>query len=144
MGKKRIASKNSSKLDANKRSRSLARTTKKRHSKGVLNIAATYNTTKVMLADTTGKALAWSSSGALGFKGAKKGTPFAASKVGDLVAEKAVTIGIKDVDIVIKGVGAGREGAMRSFATRGIGISSIKDMTPVAWNGPRAPKVRRV
>ncbi len=86
----------------------------------------------------------WSSSGALGFKGAKKGTPFAAAKVGELLGEKASMIGVKDVDVVIKGVGGGRESALRGFITKGIQVSSIKDTTPVPHNGPRPKKTRRV
>jgi small subunit ribosomal protein S11 len=88
--------------------------------------------------------LFWSSSGSLGFKGAKKGTPFAAAKVGDLIAEKAETVGLKEADVVVKGVGTGRESAIRSFMSRGIEITSIKDKTPVPHNGPRPKKPRRV
>lgn len=115
-----------------------------RHALGILYIQSTYNNTKVMLADTQGNTLAWSSSGSLGFRGAKKGTPFAASKIGDLIADRASAIGIKEVRVVIKGVGSGRESALRSFISRGINLLSISDVTPVPHNGPRAPKPRRV
>ncbi len=96
------------------------------------------------LADNSGNTLAWSSSGALGFKGAKKGTPFAASKIGDLLGEKAFGAGIKDVNVVIKGVGSGRESAVRSFMAHGIEINTIKDRTPVPHNGPKPKKPRKI
>lgn len=141
MGKKRIIKKAGQ--DSNKTA-SGARVPKKKIDHGILNIEATYNNTKVSLADTKGNTLIWSSSGSLGFSGSKKGTPFAAGKVGDLIADKGITMGLKDVDVVIKGVGAGRESAMRAFAAKGINILSIKDRTPVPFNGPKAPKPRRV
>jgi small subunit ribosomal protein S11 len=80
----------------------------------------------------------------LGFKGAKKGTPFAAAKVGEALAVKAQLFGVKEVSVVVKGVGSGRESAIRSFVSKGITISSIKDVTPVPHNGPKPPKPRRV
>jgi small subunit ribosomal protein S11 len=122
----------------------LARVAKKNVVAGTLHIHATYNNTKVLLADKTGNAVAWSTSGSLGFSGAKKGTPFAAAKVGELVGDKAAIIGVKEVDVVIRGVGAGRESALRGSASKGIEISRIADDTPVPHNGPRAPKPRRV
>jgi small subunit ribosomal protein S11 len=111
---------------------------------GILFVQSTYNNTLCIVADTKGNALAQSSAGALGFKGAKKGTPFAAAKVGEVLADKAKLMGMKEVAVVIKGVGSGRESAVRSFITKGIGISSVKDVTPVPHNGPRAKKPRRV
>ncbi|OGG54540.1 30S ribosomal protein S11 [Candidatus Kaiserbacteria bacterium RIFCSPHIGHO2_02_FULL_55_25] len=131
-------------MDQGLKSRSLARTAKKNITQGTLHIHATYNNTKVLLTDKTGNAMAWSSSGSLGFSGAKKGTPFAAAKVGELVGDKAAIIGVKEVDVVIRGVGAGRESALRGFAGKGIDITKIADDTPVAHNGPRPPKPRRV
>jgi small subunit ribosomal protein S11 len=98
----------------------------------------------LLLTDPSGKAYAWSSSGSLGFSGSKKGTPFAASKVGELLADRALAMGLKDADVIIKGVGAGRESAMRAFSAKGINILSIKDRTPVPFNGPKPPKPRRV
>ncbi|MEN9561237.1 MAG: hypothetical protein RIQ56_510, partial [Candidatus Parcubacteria bacterium] len=120
MGKKRIIRKSGGTVDQGLKSRSLARVAKKNVVSGTLHIHATYNNTKVLLADKMGNAVAWSSSGALGFSGAKKGTPFAAAKVGELVGDKAVIIGVKDVDVVIRGVGAGRESALRGFSSKGI------------------------
>ncbi|PIT91408.1 30S ribosomal protein S11 [Candidatus Kaiserbacteria bacterium CG10_big_fil_rev_8_21_14_0_10_49_17] len=144
MGKKRIIKKSGGQVNEGLKSRSLARTIKRKMDTGRLHIEATYNNTKVVLTDTAGGAVAWSSSGALGFKGARKGTPFAAAKVGELVGEKAASIGVKNVEVVIKGVGSGRESALRGFAGKGIGVTKIQDTTPVPFNGPRPPKPRRV
>lgn len=131
-------------MDQGLKSRSLARVAKKNIIAGTLHVHATYNNTKVLLADKDGNTIAWSSSGALGFSGAKKGTPFAAAKVGELVGDKANIIGVKEVDVVIRGVGAGRESALRGFASKGIEISRIGDETPIPHNGPRPPKPRRI
>lgn len=111
---------------------------------GTLYVEATYNNTKVSLADGQGNVVIWSSSGSLGFAGAKKGTPFAAAKVGELIGEKAGIMGVREANVIVKGVGAGRESSIRAFAGKGIHISAIRDMTPVPHNGPRAPKARRV
>ena len=144
MGKKRIIRKSGGTVDAGLKSRSLARVAKKNITAGTLHIHATFNNTKVLLADRSGNTVAWSSSGSLGFSGAKKGTPFAAAKVGELVGDKANIIGMKEVDVVIRGVGAGRESALRAFAGKGIDVVRIADDTPVPHNGPRAPKPRRI
>lgn len=139
MGKKRIITKSGS---GGKRVQ--AKSTKKRIAEGKLYIHSTYNNTKLLLTDKKGGALVWSTSGALGFSGARKATPYAAAKVGELLAESAENMGMKEIDIVVKGVGAGRESAVRSFAARGIKISSIKDKTPIPHGGVRAPRPRRV
>ena len=120
------------------------KTAKKKITSGVLHIEATFNNTKVLFSDKGGNTLFWSSAGSLGFRGAKKGTPFAASKVGDLIGEKASALGVKDSDVVVLGVGSGREPAIRAFMARGIEITSIVDATPVPHNGPKAKKPRRV
>lgn len=142
MGKKRIVQKEE--VGAESEGKSSSRSSKKRVAAGTLYVQSTYNNTMLLLADKSGNALASSSSGALGFKGAKKGTPFAAAKVGELLAEKAQNIGIKEVDVVIRGVGAGRESSLRAFSSKGIAISGIKDRTPVPHNGPKPKKPRRV
>ena len=111
---------------------------------GILHVQSTYNNTKVLLTDKDGDTVMWSSSGSLGFKGAKKGTPFAAAKVGETLAAKAQTLGLKEVSVVVKGVGSGRESAVRGFISKGVVISSIKDETPVPHNGPQPKKPRRV
>lgn len=119
-------------------------TKKKNVSSGVLYINSTYNNTLVSVTDDKGKVIAWSSSGALGFKGAKKGTPFAAAKVGEVLAEKMEGFGLREVSVVVSGVGAGRESAIRGFISKGINLKEIKDVTPVPHNGPKPKKPRRV
>lgn len=121
-----------------------AKLSKKKVTSGVLHIDATFNNTKVIFSDKGGNTLFWSSAGSLGFRGAKKGTPFAASKVGDLIGSKAMQMGVKDADVVVLGVGSGREPAIRAFMAHGIEITAIQDATPVPHNGPKAKKPRRV
>ena len=112
--------------------------------RGITHILATYNNTMITLTDERGGVLGWSSAGTLGFKGSKKATPFAAARVAETIVEKAKKIGIEDVLVLVKGVGSGRESAIRSLANRGLNISFIKDITPLPHNGPRPKKVRRV
>jgi small subunit ribosomal protein S11 len=121
-----------------------SKTPKKKITSGIVYVDATFNNTKVLFGDKLGNTLFWSSAGSLGFKGAKKGTPFAASKVGEVIGSKAIALGVKDADVVVKGVGSGREPAIRSFMAFGIEITSIKDATPVPHNGPKPKKPRRV
>jgi len=144
MGKIRIVKKEGSSVDQGLRSRALGKSAKRRLACGTLNVEATYNNTKLAFTDEVGNVVIWSSCGALGFKGAKKGTPFAAAKVGELVGEKAQLMGVKEVSVVIRGVGSGRESSVRAFSSKGITIKSIIDRTPVPHNGPRAKKARRV
>jgi small subunit ribosomal protein S11 len=117
---------------------------KRRVEFGTLYVKSTYNNTIVSLADAKGNVLCFSSSGALGFSGAKKGTPFAAAKVGELLGEKAKAMGMREVAVVVTGVGSGRESSIRSFSGKGITIASISDKTPIPHNGPRPPRARRV
>jgi small subunit ribosomal protein S11 len=144
MGKKRIVKKNSSGVDSALKARSLAKVMKKKIVEGTLYVESSYNNTRLSLADRMGNIIAWSSSGSLGFKGAKKGTPFAASKIGELIGEKAQQAGLKEVQVVVKGVGSGRESAIRGFSTFGVEIVSIIDKTPVPHNGPKPRKPRHV
>ncbi|MEK7208844.1 MAG: 30S ribosomal protein S11 [Patescibacteria group bacterium] len=111
---------------------------------GVIQIQATFNNTKLSLHDLNGNLIAWVTSGGLGFAGAKKGTTFAAGKVGERLADRALALGVKEANVIIKGVGAGREAALRAFSAKGINILSIKDATPVPFNGPKPRKPRRV
>lgn len=141
MGKKRIVKKEGEEGAVKAASSPFS---KKRVDIGTLYVQSTYNNTKVVLADEKGNTLAWSTSGAIGFKGAKKGTPFAAAKIGETLGAKAQTIGMKEVSVVVRGVGSGRESAIRGFISKGIVINSIKDVTPVPHNGPRPKKPRRV
>jgi small subunit ribosomal protein S11 len=142
VGKKRVTTQQQSESGSGKISPT--KSSRKHFDFGVLHIESTYNNTRLMLSDSKGNTLAWSSSGALGFKGAKKGTPFAAAKVGELLGEKALGFGLKEVQVVVTGVGSGRESAIRGFISKGVGLTSIKDATPIPHNGPRPPKPRRV
>ena len=117
---------------------------KKKVVAGTLHVEATFNNTKVVLSDKEGNTLFWTSAGSLGFKGAKKGTPFAASKAGSIVGEKAKALGIKEVDVKVKGVGSGRAPTIRAFMAYDIEISEVRDVTPVPHNGPKPKKPRRV
>ncbi len=143
MGKKRIV-KGDADSAANKDGKVAAKASKKRIESGTLHVQSTYNNTMVLLTDKGGNALLASSAGALGFKGAKKGTPFAAAKVGEVLGEKAADFGLKEIDVIVKGVGSGRESAIRGFISKGINITGIKDETPVPHNGPKPKKPRRV
>jgi len=145
MGKTKITTESSAEVTPEvKEVKTSSKTPKKKITSGIVYVDATFNNTKVLFTDKLGNALFASSSGALGFKGAKKGTPFAASKVGDVVGMKAKALGITDSDVIVKGVGSGREPAIRAFMAHGIEIISIKDKTPVPHNGPKAKKPRRV
>lgn len=144
MGKKRTVAVKGQRADKSLAARSLSKVVKKKIAHGVLNVQSTFNNTIVSLSDDKGNVLMQSSSGSLGFKGAKKGTPFAAAKVGELLGERASQVGIKEVDVVVKGVGSGRESAIRSFASFGVELRRIQDKTPVPFNGPRPRKARRV
>ncbi len=117
---------------------------KRKMTYAVLHIQSTYNNTKVVLADEKGNSVALSSAGALGFKGAKKGTPFAAAKIGEVLADKAIAMGVKEVGVVVKGTGSGRESVIRSFISKGISVDTITDRTPVPHNGPKPKKPRRI
>ncbi len=111
---------------------------------GRVYINASYNNTLITVTDRQGNVLAWASAGSLGFSGPKKATPFAASKVVAAVAEKLKKTGVSNMEVVVKGVGSGRDSAVRSLANQGFNILSIKDVTPIPHNGPKPPKVRRV
>ena len=144
MGKTKITNKPKTEAGNEEKKILPAKVPKKKVVSGVVHVDATFNNTKVLFADKSGNTLFWSSSGALGFRGAKKGTPFAASKVGDVVGAKAALLGARDAEVVVRGVGSGREPAIRAFMANGIEITSIKDATPVPHNGPKAKKPRRV
>ncbi len=143
MGKKRIIKKGGGGAESGT-SRALQRVPKKKVAVGTLNILATFNNTIVTLCDAKGNSLISASSGTLGFKGSRKSTPFAAAKVGEIIGDKAIQMGMKDANVVIRGIGAGRESALRAFSGKGITITRISDQTPVPHNGPRPPKERRV
>src|SRR3989475_4236824 len=111
---------------------------------GVAHIQSTFNNTIVTITDPQGNVLAWSSAGATGFKGSRKGTPFAAGLAAEAAARKAMEHGVKQVEVYVKGPGAGREAAIRSLQSAGLEVSLIRDVTPIPHNGCRPPKRRRV
>lgn len=113
-------------------------------SRGCAYIQATYNNTIVTLTDTDGNVLAWSSAGGNGFRGPKKATPYAASVVVRRLMEKVADVGMKEVEVFVKGVGQGRESAVRALNANGLNVLSIKDVTPIPHNGCRPPRPRRV
>lgn len=117
---------------------------KKHINVGSAHIQATFNNTIVTITDQNGNVVAWSSSGSLGFKGSRKGTPYAAQMAAEAAAKKAMDFGMKQLDVFVKGPGAGRESAIRALQAAGLDINLIKDVTPVPHNGCRPPKRRRV
>ena len=150
MGKKRIIQKTEEellkereKVEAGvKKEGKLKKTSKT--AEGVVYISSTYNNTIIALTDKQGNVLVQKSAGSIGFKGAKKSTPFAASKVAEALCLAADKIGVKKAEVFVKGIGSGRDSAIRSLASRGLQINFIKDITPVPHNGCRPPKPRRV
>ncbi|MFA6304735.1 MAG: 30S ribosomal protein S11 [Patescibacteria group bacterium] len=125
---------------ANKKKKKIKRVLKR----GQAHIQATYNNTIITITDTVGNVVGASSAGACGFKGPKKSTPYAAGVIVKNLLEKLKEIGLQQVDVFVKGVGSGREGAIRALHANGLEVVSIKDMTPIPHNGCRAPKPRRV
>ena len=111
---------------------------------GVAHIKATFNNTHITLADKFGNVVAWSTAGTSGFKGSRKSTAFAATLAAEKAAQQAVQMGMKTIDVRVKGPGAGRESAIRALAVAGLDVMSIKDVTPLPHNGCRPPKRRRV
>ena len=116
------------------------RKVKKNVPEGIAHIHATFNNTIVTLSDKDGNAIAWASAGALGFKGSKKSTPFAAGLASEAAGKKAFDSGMRKVEVYVKGLGPGRETAIRSLQTAGLEITSISDVTPIPHNGCRSPK----
>ncbi len=127
----------------------MARTTRKRRVKkvvesGIAHIHSTFNNTIVTITDLQGNTIGWSSAGALGFKGSRKSTPFAAQMAAEAAAKSALEASMKSLEVSVKGPGAGREAAIRSLQAAGLEITAIRDVTPVPHNGCRPPKRRRV
>lgn len=150
MGKKRIIAKvepglvQSAKADTKKQEAAVVKMAGFGIDEGKIYINSTYNNTIITLTDLNGNVLTGVSAGNVGFKGTKKSTPFAASKVAETLADRAKKIGVIKVWVIIKGIGSGRESALRSLAGRGLELLSIKDATPVPHNGCRPKKIRRV
>lgn len=111
---------------------------------GIVHVQSTFNNTIVSITDQKGEVLSWASAGSVGFKGTKKGTPFAAQMASENAARKACEHGLKRVDVMVKGPGSGRETAIRALSQVGLEVTTIKDVTPLPHNGCRAPKRRRV
>ncbi|MDI6735687.1 MAG: 30S ribosomal protein S11 [bacterium] len=111
---------------------------------GIAHIQSTFNNTIVTITDPKGAVLTWASCGTVGFKGTKKGTPFASQVAADTAAKKAMDMGMTEISVYVKGPGSGRESAIRSLQAAGLDIKSIKDVTPIPHNGCRPPKRRRV
>jgi len=112
--------------------------------KGVIYISSTYNNTILTLTDTNGNTLTWASSGKIGFKGTKKGTPYAAAKAAEIISQAIEKFRIEEIAVKIKGIGSGRESALRALAGQGANIISVEDLTPVPHNGCKRKKPRRV
>lgn len=127
-----------------KRTTTTRKKNKRGVSRGVAHIQSTFNNTIVTISDRQGNTISWSSAGTVGFKGAKKGTPFAAQSAADQAARVAIDQGLQEIDIFVKGPGSGRETAIRALQAAGLNISKIRDVTPIPHNGCRPPKRRRV
>ena len=120
------------------------RKTRRNVSRAVVHIKATFNNTTVTITDTEGNVVAWSSAGGIGFKGSRKGTPFAATQAALNAGNAAKAVGMRSLDVRVKGPGSGRESAIRALQTVGLEVKSIRDVTPIPHNGCRPPKRRRV
>lgn len=150
MGKKKIAVKTEEAVLKEKESmetalaRQKTQKAKQRIENGRIYIQVSYNNTIITATDNKGNVLAWVSAGSLGFSGPKKATAFAATKVAEAIAEKLERSGPLNVEVFVKGIGGGRDSAVKSLANRNFNILSLKDITPIPHNGPRPPKVRRV
>jgi small subunit ribosomal protein S11 len=151
MGKKHIietnqeeAIKEQEKIDQKAGKETRVKSTVAAVQEGKIFISSSYNNTIVTLTNSKGQVLAWKSAGSVGFKGAKKSTSFAASRVAETIANLCKKIGIDKIEVLIRGIGAGRESAVRSLVAQGLNVVSIKDVTPIPHNGCRAKKVRRV
>lgn len=120
------------------------RRVKKNVENGIAHIRSTFNNTIVTITDAQGNAISWSSAGALGFKGSRKSTPFAAQMAAETAAKTSIENGMKSLEVTVKGPGAGREAAIRALQAAGLEVTAIKDVTPVPHNGCRPPKRRRV
>ena len=122
----------------------IKRKEKKNISAGVAHINSSFNNTKILISDAQGNAIAWSSAGTMGFKGSRKSTPYAAQVAAEDAGKKAQEHGVKTLEVEIQGPGSGRESALRALSTVGMTVTSIRDVTPMAHNGCRPPKRRRV
>ncbi|TRZ83816.1 30S ribosomal protein S11 [bacterium] len=150
MGKKKVIKRTAEEVLKDQERLSVAqtkaqeKTTNQKLTKGKAYIKSTYNNTIITLTDSFGNVIAWSSAGAVGFKGPKKATPYAASRVVEILIERVKKTGLSAIEVFVKGIGSGRESAIRALAASGMEILSIKDITPLPHNGPRPKRARRV
>ncbi|OLZ10930.1 30S ribosomal protein S11 [Sulfobacillus thermosulfidooxidans] len=131
-------------MAGSRRSTKTRRRDRRHVDRGTAHIRSTFNNTIVTITDTQGNALSWASSGQAGFKGSRKSTPFAAQMAAETAAKAAMEYGLKEVEVLVKGPGSGREAAIRALQAAGLEVSMIKDVTPIPHNGCRPPKRRRV
>lgn len=131
-------------MAAARKSNTRKRRVKKNIESGIAHIRSTFNNTIVTITDTHGNAISWSSAGALGFRGSRKSTPFAAQMVAETAAKGSIEHGLKTLEVTVKGPGSGREAAIRALQAAGLEVTAIRDVTPVPHNGCRPPKRRRV
>ncbi|MCF6274042.1 MAG: 30S ribosomal protein S11 [Rhodobacteraceae bacterium] len=124
--------------------KTLKRKARKNISSGIAHINSSFNNTKILISDAQGNAISWSSAGTMGFKGSRKSTPYAAQMAAEDAAKKAQEHGMKTLEVQVQGPGSGRESALRALAAAGLIVTSIRDVTPMAHNGCRPPKRRRV
>lgn len=150
MGKKKVAAKSEAELVKESEAveataaKEAAKTVSTRLSHGRIYVNASYNNTMITVTDDHGGVVTWMSSGSLGFSGPKKATPFAASKVAEAIAEKVKKSGPVNVEVFVRGIGKGRDSAIRTLAAKGFTVEAVKDITPIPHNGPRPRKTRRV
>lgn len=151
MGKKHIIQadqeelmKENEKVDDTLKKEAKVKSTTERISEGKIYVSSSYNNTLITLTNAMGQVLAWKSAGSVGFKGTKKATSFAASRVAEAISNICKKIGIEKISVLIRGVGAGRESAVRTLVAQGLNVISIKDVTPIPHNGCRPKKIRRV
>ncbi len=150
MGKKKIAQQTAEEAlkEKNEQDIAVAKASVVKKAKSVdsgrVYVNASYNNTVITVTDLQGNVITWASAGSIGFSGPKKATPFAASKIVAVIAEKLKNLGVMNLEIRARGIGGGRDSSIRSFANQGFNITSLKDVTPVPHNGPRPRKVRRV
>lgn len=148
MGKKKIAEQPTGELVSEKPEPATAKTRSagrvKKLESGRVYVNASYNNTVVTVTDGNGNVVTWASAGSIGFSGPKKATPFAASKIIAVITEKLKALGVTNLEVFVKGIGSGRDAAVRSLVNQGFAITRLKDVTPIPHNGPRPRKVRRV
>ena len=150
MGKKRVVKLSEEQLlkEKERLDKALKKEIKVKKIKGIkrgkIYISSSYNNTILTLTDEKGNVIAWSSTGKVGFKGTKKGSPFAAARATELLVETINKLGLEEIEVFVKGIGVGRQSALRTLATKGVNIVAIEDVTPIPHNGCRPPRPRRV